>query len=465
MGAGLPPEVISGLMYAGPGSGPMVMAAASWNALAAELHTTAQGYASVVSALTATWTGPSAMTMAAAATPYITWLNVTAGQAELAGTQAMAAAAAFDTAFAATVPPPVIAANRAELMVLTATNILGQNTAAIAVNQAEYAAFYAQDLAMFAAYTMSSLNAAQMKPFDPPPKTTNELGQVAQGADAAKNIGTQGGQQVMSRMSDVGGAGTPEQLARVSLFEATPNPAAAIPSTGNPALDFLVDFLIPDLAGLLGGIIGLAGAAASLAGVAVSLAAWADAAAAGDVGRKLDHLHDEHHEMLEVMGRESPDGWRPGMWPQWVEGDPLWPWTDGDMGNGPKVDGLTVPPAWSANVREIENMARALPTGGVGAAPVVGASGAAFRELALASMLGRAFAGSVSPSAGSVGIKGGKVSQVAKEAAEAAVAEAAASPAARTGIAAELRQLAELRDTGVLTGEEFLTQKRRLLEP
>lgn len=53
---------------------------------------------------------------------------------------------------------------------------------------------------------------------------------------------------------------------------------------------------------------------------------------------------------------------------------------------------------------------------------------------------------------------------MAKEAAEAAVAETVASPAARTGIAAELRQLAQLRDDGVLTGDEFLEQKRRLLE-
>jgi PPE-repeat protein len=31
-----------------------------------------------------------------------------------------------------TVPPPVVAANRAELMMLVATNFLGQNTPAIA---------------------------------------------------------------------------------------------------------------------------------------------------------------------------------------------------------------------------------------------------------------------------------------------------------------------------------------------
>ena len=37
--------------------------------------------------------------------------------------------------FAATVPPPVIAANRALLAMLIATNFLGQNTPAIAATE------------------------------------------------------------------------------------------------------------------------------------------------------------------------------------------------------------------------------------------------------------------------------------------------------------------------------------------
>ena len=73
--------------------------------------------------------------MAAAATPYVAWMSATAGQAELAGAQAQAAAAAYEAAFAMTVPPPLIAANRAQLMMLVATNFFGQNTPAIAANR------------------------------------------------------------------------------------------------------------------------------------------------------------------------------------------------------------------------------------------------------------------------------------------------------------------------------------------
>jgi PPE-repeat protein len=44
----LPPEINSGRMYAGPGPGPMLAAAAAWDAPAAELHLTAASYGSAI---------------------------------------------------------------------------------------------------------------------------------------------------------------------------------------------------------------------------------------------------------------------------------------------------------------------------------------------------------------------------------------------------------------------------------
>ena len=134
----LPPEVNSGRMYSGAGSGPMVAAASAWHKLAAELRSTALSYGSVLSALTGEeWHGPASAAMASAAAPYLAWLGTTAEQAEHTALQAEAAAAAYEAAFAATVPPPVIAANRAQLVALIATNILGQNTPAIAATEAQ----------------------------------------------------------------------------------------------------------------------------------------------------------------------------------------------------------------------------------------------------------------------------------------------------------------------------------------
>lgn len=54
----LPPEINSGRMYAGPGSGPMMAAAAAWDSLAAELGLAAGGYRLAISELTgAYWAG------------------------------------------------------------------------------------------------------------------------------------------------------------------------------------------------------------------------------------------------------------------------------------------------------------------------------------------------------------------------------------------------------------------------
>ena len=49
--AALPPEINSARMYAGPGSGPMLAAAAAWDGLAAELYSAAGSYHSLVSGL------------------------------------------------------------------------------------------------------------------------------------------------------------------------------------------------------------------------------------------------------------------------------------------------------------------------------------------------------------------------------------------------------------------------------
>jgi PPE-repeat protein len=125
----LPPEVNSGRMYVGPGPATLLAASAGWDGLAAELQTAASGYQSAISSLTdESWIGPSSMSMAAAVTPYLVWMNATAAQCEEAATKAAAAAGAYETAFAMTVPPPLVAANRVQLATLIATNILGLRT-------------------------------------------------------------------------------------------------------------------------------------------------------------------------------------------------------------------------------------------------------------------------------------------------------------------------------------------------
>jgi len=182
----LPPEVNSGRIYAGPGSAPLLAAATAWDALSSELQTTAASYASTISELTSSgWQGPSSAAAASAAAPYTAWLSSTAAQAEQTASQAQAAAGAYEAAFAASIPPPAIAANRATLALLVATNLLGQNTPAIAANEATYAEFWAQDAVAMYGYAGAATTASQLTAFSAPPVTTNDSGQANQSAAAA----------------------------------------------------------------------------------------------------------------------------------------------------------------------------------------------------------------------------------------------------------------------------------------
>jgi PPE-repeat protein len=200
----LPPEINSARMYAGPGSGPMLAAASAWDVLAAELGSAASSYGSVVSTLAeGSWLGPASASMAAAANPYVDWMSTTAAQAEQTGYQARSAAAAYDAAFAMTVPPAAVAANRAQLAALVATNVLGQNTPAIAATEALYGEMWAQDAAAMYGYAGASAAASTVTPFGSPPETTNAAGAASQAGTVAQATGTSSSAGVQSTLSQV----------------------------------------------------------------------------------------------------------------------------------------------------------------------------------------------------------------------------------------------------------------------
>jgi len=214
----LPPEINSGLMYAGPGSGPMLAASAAWVALADDLYLTASSYGLVISDLASSWLGPSSALMAAAAAPYVSWISATAAQAEQTATQATAAVAAYEAAFAMTVPPPVIAANRALLMALIATNFFGQNTAAIMATEAQYMEMWAQDAAAMYGYAGAASAASTLTPFTIPLQTTNLAGVGGQAAAVAQAAGTSAGTGVQT-------------VSPLTSALSTPLTSAAIPAT------------------------------------------------------------------------------------------------------------------------------------------------------------------------------------------------------------------------------------------
>lgn len=206
--AALPPEINSARMYSGPGSGPMLAAAAAWNTMAAEMRSAAASYGSVVTELSSEgWLGPSSLSMLAAAVPYLAWLDGTATQAEEVGSQAFAAATAYESAFAMTVPPPVVAANRAQLAMLVATNVFGQNTPAIAATEAQYAEMWAQDAGAMNGYATASNAAAQFTPLTTPQSNTNADGVAGQTNAVAQVAQTPAG-AVQSNLSSMASGST-----------------------------------------------------------------------------------------------------------------------------------------------------------------------------------------------------------------------------------------------------------------
>ncbi|MEB3980294.1 PPE family protein [Mycobacterium sp. 663a-19] len=381
----LPPEINSGRMYAGPGAGPMLAAAAAWDGLAAQLHSMAGSYGSVISTLTAGWRGPSSAAMAAAAAPYTAWMSATAAQSEQTATQARAAAAAYLTAFAATVPPPVIAANRAQLMALIATNFLGQNTPAIMATEAQYAEMWAQDAAAMFGYAGSSATASSVTPFSPPPQATNPVGVAGQAAAVAQATGTHA-HALPQLMSAV-----PQSLQSLAAPAAADPPAAAAPLSSLLSLDqLLIGPLGPtSLYGIGGGpyLLGLAGYLLPQNGANLTSAA----------------------ERLERDRLKSGLGPGLGLGAR-VVGEAGGPGVSAGMGRAGLVGGLSVPQGWAAAAPAVRPVAVALPQTTLFTAPAALAAngqGSLFSNMALSSLAGRAMAGNGATAARPLSVFGG----------------------------------------------------------
>jgi PPE-repeat protein len=421
----LPPEINSGRMYVGPGSGPMLAAAAAWDELAMELQSTAASYGSTIESLTTgPWTGPSSIAMAAAAAPYVAWMSATGAQAEEAATQAKLAAAAYETAFAATVPPPVIAANRALLMALIATNFLGQNTPAIAATEAQYMEMWAQDAAAMYAYAGSSAAASQLTPFTEPPQTTNAAAAPAQAA-------------AVSQASGVTGLNVGSQLSQ--LVNSLPT---ALQSLGSGLLNSPTTGSTNLLSGLsLPQLINLPSTSSWPAGLGTDLTNW-------------------NTIWSTLTGPYSLQGWTaiPGgpflsfgqayAWGQNGQGaaaylagpkaisGALAPLTQGAsaakpmlssavsgaMGKSALVGSMSVPQGWTEAAPAIKTLAQVLPANMAAAPASLAGESGVFGQMALSSLAGRAVGAAAFGSSGSGGAAAGSLGGVV----------AAADPAAAT---------------------------------
>lgn len=193
--AARPPEVNATLIHGGDGSATLLLAASAWDALALNLRSAAQSYRGVVTRLTTEqWFGASSAAMAGKLMPYVRWTETTASAAEHTALQAKNAAGAFEAAIAVTVPPTAIVANRTHVESLLATNVFGQNTAAILAAEARYLEMWAQCAAAMYGYAAGASTAVQLTEFCPPggensgptdSSATEKTAQQAARADAA----------------------------------------------------------------------------------------------------------------------------------------------------------------------------------------------------------------------------------------------------------------------------------------
>ncbi|AGP64349.1 PPE family protein [Mycobacterium intracellulare subsp. yongonense 05-1390] len=428
----------------------MLAAAMAWDELAAALQSTADSYQAEITALTSgPWVGPSAAAMTAAIAPYLEWMRTTGAQAEETATKARAAAFAYETAFAETVPPPVITANRTLLASLVATNFLGQNTPAIATTETEYAEMWARDTAAMFGYAGSTASATRLTPFVEPDQTTtsgaDQSGAVAQATGTAAGSARNAvGQQSLSAV--------PNMLSRAAV-----GPTAVDPSVTD-VLGVESDLITVFLNG-----------PASVAGLG-TVTPFGTTTLPFNIAGALTGFHTDDI----VSGWAGVQSWPgagavpPSPFP--VITNPAGGFgtlASAGLGEANTVGGLSVPPGWTAAAPAIRPAALALPATSAGAAAEAAAAaapsgtGSLFGEMAVASMAGRAMAGT---------------SALGRERSRAETAKSPrdpnkkdktnapqVSPVGAINIAAELRELASLRAAGILTQQEFDEQRMRLL--
>jgi PPE-repeat protein len=444
-------------MYIGPGSDSMMSAAEAWAGLASELYTTANAYQSAIASLTAgTWIGPSSASMAAAAASYVSWLKGAATQAEEAATQARAAAAAYEEAFASTVPPPLVTANRTRLARLLASNLFGQNTSAIATTEAQYAEMWAQDAAAMYRYAGSSASATALTPFESPRQNTNPGGQAAQTAAITQATGTSAGnvQQTLSAVP----------TALQSL-------ATATPSSSLGTLSDLISIFL-DLPADVGEL-----------AVDVPLSTLGIVSLPLDIGGYGTGVHSDelisgwageaswpNHGPAPIKEFPAPlTNLRPGTVPV--------PKVSAGLGDANPVGNLSVPATWTIATPAVLPISYTMPELPAAAGPEGGStpgSSTTWGQMALAGMAGRAIAGTLGTGAGKDGGKAQRRERVqacsgAVKIAEDAAADDSGGPLQSeprpviTGVALELREFVKLRDEGILTDDEYAEQKNRLL--
>jgi PPE-repeat protein len=258
------------------------------------------------------------------------------------------------------------------LMSLIATNIFGQNTAAIAVTEAHYAEMWAQDAAAMYGYAGSSSAASQLTPFRPPPQTTNPSGSAAQSVAVAHAAAPSGAPQTLQNL-------------------ATPFSTAATGPTADPPSS---STLLQLLSYLVGGF--------------NPIRLYDPFGAFFDQGIQsfLAPFNNFNMQVAYANALSNASFAAGGVAPSTHAVGSIGGVVSAGMGRACLVGSLSVPQGWASAAPGIRPLAVVLPGSDLGAVPAALAAdgqGSVFSNMALSGLAGRAIAGTgttVAPSTG-----------------------------------------------------------------
>jgi PPE-repeat protein len=342
------------------------------------------------------------------------------------------------------VPPALVTANRSLAATLIATNVLGQNTAAIAATETEYAEMWAQDAAAMYGYAGSSAAATTLTPFTSPPPTTNPAGQ---GAAVAQSVVSTGSRVINA---------VPQALQGLATS------AAAAPA--GPVTD-LLSAIAPVLT-LVEIPIGVTSVASSATSISTGFAGIFTNFRGFSINADRDF----------AAGKGPYTGYGPGgaNLPNWflngqgsvaAPSDAATASVYAGSGQANTVGRLSVPSNWTLAAPEIRPAAYTLPITGAAAAPEIESSGNLFSNMGLAGAAGGAVG-----STASVGRGGDQRIRQTANGKNPKPPQLSPNDAV-TEIATELQELAtraqsllaKLADSGLMTTEEVIKHKRRFL--
>ena len=165
--------------------------------------------AATAAATAASFVGAGGQSMMQCATVQSTWMTTAGAFAQKSAGTIGAGINAYGSAVAATIPVPTVVANRVREATLQATNIIGQNSPAIAESNFEYGEFWAQNAGAMMGYltAITGLVGSLAAPLPVLPGAANPAAAAAAGAAATgMSLGLQGAGTALSGATQAGTA-------------------------------------------------------------------------------------------------------------------------------------------------------------------------------------------------------------------------------------------------------------------